>query len=491
MSKAQRTQQALQIARLKYDEALAEEQKAAERLGLVQSQLRSASPELVHLTRPGSSDNAEILSRLQESGSRAQANILGNDTPGARTAAGGGDGARTPAAAPDTSAWGSLLHKDDTPQTFEEILMNPFERTARGPSGRVYSGTSVGLAIWMPPRRNCILLAESKTFDNLILAVIILNCITMGWESPLDPCCTWKSELLNNLEVMYLAVFTMELTIKILAYGLLFNTGSYLKDPWCQLDFVVVFFAWLPVIFPEVGNFTSLRAFRALRALRAVRFIPGLSVLVQWILQVLPKMGNVVLLCGFVFVIFGVLGVSLFKGSLHYRCAEDGYTRMDPSSPLVPNEAEFDSGVPCHPGGDAYCRDDGHGDVCAYFETNPDYGITGFDSIAVASIALVEGITFDDWADPMYDLMAASSPQAWIYFLFIALLGGFFVVNLFLPVIFLEYESAKELVAKNIGDEAAPKRIASPRATYMFDEADAVRDTSLLLDGSKQSDGGQ
>ena len=64
--------------------------------------------------------------------------------------------------------------------------MSPFERTLRGPSGRVYTGTSCGLLIWMPPRRHCILMVENKSFDNFILLVILMNCITMAWESPLE-----------------------------------------------------------------------------------------------------------------------------------------------------------------------------------------------------------------------------------------------------------------------------------------------------------------
>ena len=43
------------------------------------------------------------------------------------------------------------------------------------------------------------------------------------------------------MEVVYLAIFTFELMSKVLAYGFLFTGESaYLRDPWCQLDFVVV-----------------------------------------------------------------------------------------------------------------------------------------------------------------------------------------------------------------------------------------------------------
>ena len=71
--------------------------------------------------------------------------------------------------------------------------------------------------------------------------------------------------------------------------------------PWCQLDFVVVTLAWIPILVPSFGNYSVIRSVRALRPLRALKRVPGMPVLVQWILSVMPKMGNVLGLCGFVF----------------------------------------------------------------------------------------------------------------------------------------------------------------------------------------------
>ena len=45
-----------------------------------------------------------------------------------------------------------------------------------------------------------------------------------------------------------------------------------------------------------------------------------MPMLVQWILDVMPKTGNVLMLCGFIFLVFGIVGMELFKGALHYRC---------------------------------------------------------------------------------------------------------------------------------------------------------------------------
>ena len=137
----------------------------------------------------------------------------------------------------------------------------------------------------------------------------------MAWSSPLDPPGTTKQDLLAVLEWVYLYIFTFELTMKIIAYGFVCHKHSYLRDAWCQLDFVVVSLAWLPILFPAVfGNMSAIRSVRALRPLRALKRVPGMPVLVGSILQSLPALGNVAGLSAFLFLVFGIIGMNLFKG---------------------------------------------------------------------------------------------------------------------------------------------------------------------------------
>jgi hypothetical protein len=51
-----------------------------------------------------------------------------------------------------------------------------------------------------------------------------------------------------------------------------------------------------------------------------MKIIPGLKVIVEGIMDVIPKLGNVTMLFIFVFVVFGIVGMELFQGMLHYRC---------------------------------------------------------------------------------------------------------------------------------------------------------------------------
>ena len=362
----------------------------------------------------------------------------------------------------------SALHAAEPP---DEVI---------GPSKRIYTSTSfccLRPAHW--PRRLAIQFIESWFFDPFILTTIMCNCVTMAWESPLDPPGTMKAAFIDVCEQAYLAIFTAELCFKMLAYGVAFHEHSYLRDSWCQLDFLVVTLAWIPIIVPSFGNYSVLRAFRALRPLRALKRVPGMPTLVQSILSALPRVTNVILLCAFIFLVFAIVGVETFKGQLHYRCALPGFVE-EPGHPELVGLPEFraaagraldavrgrmltdgrelaaralkgggsrkadehaqeawDTGVACNPFEvpDACAALEGSpGAHCAYFEVNPVHGLMSFDNSGTAMISLVQAITFDDWTEVMYALMKSLSPWVVIYFISIVVIGGFFVVNLFLAV---------------------------------------------------------
>ena len=56
-------------------------------------------------------------------------------------------------------------------------------------------------------------------------------------------------------------------------------------------------------------NLTAIRTIRVLRPLRAINRVPSMRILVMLLLDTLPMLGNVLMLCTFVFFIFGVVAV--------------------------------------------------------------------------------------------------------------------------------------------------------------------------------------
>lgn len=73
---------------------------------------------------------------------------------------------------------------------------------------------------------------------------------------------------------IFLAIYTCEMVIKIIAKGFVLNKYTYLRNPWNWLDFVVITSGYA-TIGMEVGNLAGLRTFRVLRALKTVSIMPG------------------------------------------------------------------------------------------------------------------------------------------------------------------------------------------------------------------------
>ncbi|KFO19523.1 Voltage-dependent P/Q-type calcium channel subunit alpha-1A [Fukomys damarensis] len=75
----------------------------------------------------------------------------------------------------------------------------------------------------------------------MILATIIANCIVLALEQHLpDDDKTPMSERLDDTEPYFIGIFCFEAGIKIIALGFAFHKGSYLRNGWNVMDFVVV-----------------------------------------------------------------------------------------------------------------------------------------------------------------------------------------------------------------------------------------------------------
>lgn len=62
-------------------------------------------------------------------------------------------------------------------------------------------------------------------FDRFILLVIVANCVTLALEDNLD------EELKFIFEWILLGIFTVEMTLKIIAMGFFSSKNTYLRDP--------------------------------------------------------------------------------------------------------------------------------------------------------------------------------------------------------------------------------------------------------------------
>lgn len=143
-------------------------------------------------------------------------------------------------------------------------------------TGRIYSGHALcGLLAPDYPVRLCaIWLCEQPVFDNTVLLVIIVNSAFLAGSPPTGggPINEVWSHM---LELWFTILFTIELSIKVLAMGFAGRQGTYLADGWNRLDCIVVLLGWAPYIFPSLANLSAIRSLRALRPLRTINQLPA------------------------------------------------------------------------------------------------------------------------------------------------------------------------------------------------------------------------
>ncbi|KAB0376569.1 hypothetical protein FD755_011013 [Muntiacus reevesi] len=81
-------------------------------------------------------------------------------------------------------------------------------------------------------------------FEYMILATIIANCIVLALEQHLpEDDKTPMSRRLEKTEPYFIGIFCFEAGIKIVALGFIFHKGSYLRNGWNVMDFIVVLIA--------------------------------------------------------------------------------------------------------------------------------------------------------------------------------------------------------------------------------------------------------
>lgn len=145
-------------------------------------------------------------------------------------------------------------------------------------------------------------LVEHSAFKGFILLVICLNAVLFGLQtstSVVQTCGTW----LTRLDSLCLAVFTIELVLKIVVYRF-----SFPRDPWNIFDFVIVAISFVP----NMGMFSSIRLFRVLRVFKLISGVRPMRVILAAIVKSLPGVGWASLLLGLVYYVYGILATNIF-----------------------------------------------------------------------------------------------------------------------------------------------------------------------------------
>lgn len=234
---------------------------------------------------------------------------------------------------------------------------------------------------------------SNKLFELFVIAIIVISALKVGIGTyPLGPNLT---AALKGLDYAVTIFFLVEILIRIAAEP---NLKRFFSKGWNIFDFVIVTASLIPIDESEMALLG--RLLRIFRVLRLVSMIPELQVLLNALLQAIPRMGYVSLLMFIIFYIYGAAG-SIFFG-----------------------------------------------------EINPVL----WGNISIAMLTLFRVATFEDWTDVMYETMEVY-PLSWIFYLSFIFLVAFIFLNMMIGIVIQTLQSEHEKIEAN--NTPAPEMIAS------------------------------
>ena len=334
-------------------------------------------------------------------------------------------------------------------------------------------------------RRIIVRIVDHPKFDQIILTIIVLNSVTMTLDSaPSLRSRPGVEDFVAISEIIFLAAFTIEAFIKIIALGFISHRGAYLHSKWNQLDFTVVIISYIG-LHPSIKNLSVIRSLRLLRPLRSISRIDGLKVLLAALVNSLPALLDVVMLLAFVLVVFSIGGVAIWSGTWHRRCyidwmsldeATDEYhaffvqqsadKNITWGSPVVLRNitrtcSTMSTGLHCNVAENGIRLPQ----VCRSDSSVSEVDLINFDSVLNAILLVFKVISLDDWPEELQRAQDVSGIFAFLYFLAATLLGAYFCMNLVLAIL-----------ASVFGQEASEQRSRKLR------ESKRINSTGPVLD---------
>ncbi|KAM6989093.1 LOW QUALITY PROTEIN: voltage-dependent P/Q-type calcium channel subunit alpha-1A-like, partial [Passerculus sandwichensis] len=196
-----------------------------------------------------------------------------------------------------------------------------------GPKPMVPYSSMFILSTTNPFRRLCHYIVNLRYFEMCILMVIAMSSIALAAEDPVQPNAP-RNNVLRYFDYVFTGVFTFEMVIKMVDLGLVLHQGSYFRDLWNILDFIVVSGALVAFAFTgsskgkDINTIKSLRVLRVLRPLKTIKRLPKLKAVFDCVVNSLKNVLNILIVYMLFMFIFAVVAVQLFKGKFFY-CTDE------------------------------------------------------------------------------------------------------------------------------------------------------------------------
>ncbi|XP_023340259.1 muscle calcium channel subunit alpha-1, partial [Eurytemora carolleeae] len=302
-------------------------------------------------------------------------------------------------------------------------------------------------------RKNCHWLCNHSYFGNVVLLCIMVSSFMLAAEDPLDSN-SERNKILNYFDYFFTTIFTIECTLKIIAYGFVLHKGSFCRNGFNLLDLLVVAVSLISFVFSmlkESGIETLrnsgaisvvkiLRVLRVLRPLRAINRAKGLKHVVQCVIVAVKTIGNICLVTVLLVFMFAVIGVQLFKGKF-FMCTDRSKLVEGTCKGSFINFMDNDINQPV---------------VEERVWERSDFN---YDNVLKAMLTLFVVSTFEGWPGILYVSIDSNEVDvgprhnyrpvvAIFYFIYIIIIA-FFMVNIFVGFVIVTFQSEGESAFKH------------------------------------------
>jgi hypothetical protein len=309
-------------------------------------------------------------------------------------------------------------------------------------------------------------IVEHFVFDLVISIVILINCVILCIDSPWNDPTSKVYYIIVWFNYFFSCIFLLEALMKIIAYGFIFHSEdlvkfnrkatasnilkeaerilgekidveklknmdieekkhllkksikkmeketAYLRNFSNIVDFLVVIIGLIDIIgFKSVNYLRTLRALRSIRPIRIITKNRNLKLIVTCLINSIPAMANVLLVCAVFVFIYALLGINLFKDEINFYCEDPNYITKE---------------------------------TCILNSKNWLLNPENFSNFLVALKTLFELTLAQGWAHVM-KVAAQNLQSKWVYLYFISyiVIGYLFILNLFVSVVVQKFKILK------------------------------------------------
>ncbi|XP_044066315.1 voltage-dependent L-type calcium channel subunit alpha-1D isoform X1 [Siniperca chuatsi] len=292
-----------------------------------------------------------------------------------------------------------------------------------------------------PFRVFCHKLINHQIFTNLILVFIMLSSVSLAAEDPIRNFSA-RNIILGYFDYAFTAIFTVEILLKMTAFGAFLHKGAFCRNYFNLLDLLVVGVSLVSfgIQSSAISVVKILRVLRVLRPLRAINRAKGLKHVVQCVFVAIRTIGNIMIVTTLLQFMFACIGVQLFKGKF-YRCTDDAKSSPEECKGTYILYHNGDAALPM---------------VKERIWYNSDFN---FDNVLMAMMALFTVSTFEGWPTLLYKAIDSNREnmgpiynyriEISIFFIIYIIIIAFFMMNIFVGFVIVTFQEQGEKEYKN------------------------------------------